>query len=91
MRVLVTGGVGYIGCHGARALARRGHDVVIYDHLSIGHRELATGFELVEGHVAHTTKALRTQHPERRITWLRVEANDRPLRPLRPQHRPGRN
>ena len=38
------------GSHGARALARRGHDVVIYDNLSTGHRELAQGFE-VEGHV----------------------------------------
>jgi UDP-arabinose 4-epimerase len=51
MRVLVTGGAGYIGSHGARALARRGHDVVIYDNLSTGHRELAKGFELVEGNV----------------------------------------
>ncbi len=51
MRVLVTGGAGYIGSHGARALARRGHDVAIYDNLSTGHRELAQGFELVEGHV----------------------------------------
>ena len=62
MRVLVTGGAGYIGSHGARALARRGHDVVIYDNLSTGHRKLAKGFELVEGHVGDAsalTRALR--------------------------------
>jgi UDP-glucose 4-epimerase len=62
MRVLVTGGAGYIGSHGARALARRGHDVVIYDNLSTGHRRLAKGFELIEGNVgdaATLARALR--------------------------------
>ncbi len=49
MRVLVTGGAGYIGSHAARTLARRGHEVVIYDNLSTGHRELAKGFELIVG------------------------------------------
>ena len=51
MRVLVTGGAGYIGSHAVRALAKRGHDVAIYDDLSTGHRELAHGFELIEGSV----------------------------------------
>ncbi|MBZ5629966.1 MAG: UDP-glucose 4-epimerase GalE [Acidobacteriia bacterium] len=51
MRVLVTGGAGYIGSHGARALKRRGHEVVIYDNFNTGHRELAQGFELIEGNV----------------------------------------
>jgi UDP-glucose-4-epimerase GalE len=37
--VLVTGGAGYIGSHSVLALAREGHDVVVYDDLSAGHRE----------------------------------------------------
>ena len=59
MRVLVTGGAGYIGSQSARALARRGHDVVIYDNLSTGHRELAKGFELVVGHVGDASTLAR--------------------------------
>jgi UDP-glucose-4-epimerase GalE len=59
MRVLLTGGAGYIGSHGARAMARRGHDVVIYDNLSTGHRELAKGFELVVGHVGDASTLRR--------------------------------
>jgi len=38
MRVLVTGGAGYIGSHTAKALARVGIEPVVYDNLSTGHR-----------------------------------------------------
>lgn len=53
MRIIVTGGAGYIGSHTARLLADSGHDVLVYDNLSRGHRraaELAVGpGRLVEG------------------------------------------
>jgi UDP-arabinose 4-epimerase len=39
-RVLVTGGAGYVGSHACKALATRGHDVVVVDNLSRGFREL---------------------------------------------------
>ena len=51
MRVVVTGGAGYIGSHAVRELARRGHEVVIYDNLSTGYRSFAGGIELVEGDI----------------------------------------
>jgi len=38
MRILVTGGAGYIGSHAVRLFRERGHDVWVYDNLSAGHR-----------------------------------------------------
>ncbi|MEM0906146.1 MAG: UDP-glucose 4-epimerase GalE [Pseudomonadota bacterium] len=38
MRVLVTGGAGYIGSHAAKALAEAGHEPVVFDSLRTGHR-----------------------------------------------------
>lgn len=56
MVVLVVGGAGYVGSHAARALRNHGHDVVIYDNLSTGHRFLADGFELIVGDIADVVK-----------------------------------
>ncbi|HUG52053.1 MAG TPA: UDP-glucose 4-epimerase GalE [Vicinamibacteria bacterium] len=39
MRVLVTGGAGYIGSHAVREFRDAGHEVVVLDDLSRGHRE----------------------------------------------------
>jgi UDP-arabinose 4-epimerase len=39
MRVAVIGGAGYIGSHTAKALAQAGHEPVVVDNLSTGHRE----------------------------------------------------
>lgn len=50
MRVLVTGGAGYVGSVSVEALVAAGHDVVVLDDLSKGHREaVAPGTRLVEG------------------------------------------
>jgi UDP-glucose 4-epimerase len=38
MRVLVTGGAGYIGSHVVKALGERGYDTLVYDNLSTGNR-----------------------------------------------------
>ena len=39
MRILVTGGAGFIGSHLAEAFLAAGHDVAVLDNLSSGHRE----------------------------------------------------
>jgi len=50
MRVLVTGGAGYVGSVSVEALIAAGHDVVVLDDLSRGHRDaLPGGVRLVQG------------------------------------------
>ena len=39
MRILVTGGAGFIGSHVVDAYVREGHEVGVLDNLSTGHRE----------------------------------------------------
>lgn len=40
MRVLVTGGAGYIGSHAVKALTRAGHQPVVLDNLVYGHADI---------------------------------------------------
>lgn len=51
MRVLVTGGAGYIGSHVALDLSRNGHEPIILDNLSKGHREAALSHRFIEGDI----------------------------------------
>ena len=53
MKILVTGGAGYIGGTVAGLLAENGHKTVIFDNLSHGRRDLLpAGVEFIEGELA---------------------------------------
>jgi UDP-glucose-4-epimerase GalE len=47
MRVLVSGGAGYIGSHAMKELRRAGHEAVALDDLRLGHRGALLGAPLV--------------------------------------------
>jgi UDP-glucose 4-epimerase len=57
MRILVTGGAGYIGSVVVEELLRDGHETVVYDNLSKGHRAaVVKGAEFVEGDLIDTAR-----------------------------------
>ena len=61
MRVMVTGGAGYIGSVVAEELLKDGHDVIVYDNLSKGHRgSLSPGAEFVQADLMDTDRLSRT-------------------------------
>ena len=66
MKVLVTGGAGYIGSVVAEELLATGHEPVIYDSMLKGHAAaLPQGVPIVRGDVRDTALLLRTLQDER--------------------------
>ena len=52
MKILVTGGAGFIGSNIVKRLLELGHEPVVLDNLSSGYKEnLFTGVTLIEGDV----------------------------------------
>ena len=52
MRILITGGAGFIGSHVIDALIQKGHHPVALDDLSSGHREnVPEGAEFIEADI----------------------------------------
>ena len=68
MRVLVTGGAGYIGSHTVRLLQASGHEVWVYDNLSLGHRASVPADRLI---VADLLEPVRLDHA---LVSRRIEA-----------------
>jgi UDP-glucose 4-epimerase len=65
MRILVTGGAGYIGSVVVEKLLATGHDSVVYDNLSQGHREaVLSGAEFIEAEILDSPalKSALTKH-----------------------------
>jgi UDP-glucose-4-epimerase GalE len=67
LKILVTGGAGYIGSHACKVLAEHGHEPITYDNLSRGHRE-AVKFGPLEigdtGDKAHVLEVLKQHRPD---------------------------
>lgn len=75
MKVLVTGGCGYIGSHVVRQLSEAGRRVVVFDNLSTGFRDaLLHGEELVVGDLADTAALDRLFEDHRFRTVLHFAA-----------------
>ncbi|HTM87680.1 MAG TPA: UDP-glucose 4-epimerase GalE [Terriglobales bacterium] len=68
MKVLVTGGAGYIGSVVSSELLRFGHQVVVYDNLSHGHRRaVPRGAEVITGEIGEREaldRAFQQHRPE---------------------------
>ena len=87
MRVLVTGGAGYIGAHVVRALQRHGHLVAVLDDLSSGSRDrLSPDTPLFLGSDLDTPFVVETLHNHRAEGVVHLAAKkgveesvDRPL------------
>jgi UDP-glucose 4-epimerase len=67
MRIVVTGGAGYIGSHMVKLLADRGDEVTVLDDLSTGHADAVRSAKLVRGDIADvslTSRVLKEHRTE---------------------------
>jgi UDP-glucose 4-epimerase len=65
LKILVTGGAGYIGGTVALRLLSTGHNVLIYDNFCHGHRDLVpAGTQLIEGDIADRERLTRILRDE---------------------------
>ena len=60
MKVLICGGAGYIGSNMTAMLAAQGHEPIVFDNLSKGHRAAIKDFELIEGDIADFPLLVKT-------------------------------
>ena len=60
MRVLVAGGAGYIGSHTCKALARAGHQPIVYDNLHTGHRWAVKWGPFIQGDLNDASRLAET-------------------------------
>jgi UDP-glucose 4-epimerase len=77
VKVLVTGGAGYIGSHTVRALRASGHNVVVIDTLERGHRQALLGAPLFQGDIANRAyldRIFREERPEAVIHFAAYKA-----------------
>jgi UDP-glucose 4-epimerase len=68
MKVLVTGGAGYIGAHTVREMVNRGYEVVVLDNMEYGYEKALLGqAKLVRGNIADSAlldNLFQTEKPD---------------------------
>ena len=62
MRVLVTGGAGYIGSHAVQELTRSGYQPAVFDNLQTGHRKAVQNATFIQGDLADREKLRQIFH-----------------------------
>lgn len=55
MRILVTGGAGYVGSHAVRRVLADGHDVWVFDNLTTGHPAAVPAGRLIQGDLSDSS------------------------------------
>ena len=79
MKVLVTGGAGYIGSITAQELKKQGFEVVIYDSLEHGFEQAVKDLEVVVGSTHDDKLLLKTLKPSglnQCYCWLKKSSTD---------------
>ncbi len=75
MKILITGGAGFIGSHLCDALIERGHNLTVVDNLVLGRKENIShllekvGFEFIEEDLLHT-EAMREIFKDRKFDMV---------------------
>ena len=64
MRILVTGGAGYIGSHMVKMLAARGDEVTVLDDLSTGHADAVRNAHFVRADLSQVSAVLKERNTE---------------------------
>jgi UDP-glucose 4-epimerase len=83
MKILITGGAGYIGSHVVKALGKAGHNLLIFDNLSTGHKWAVLSGRLIQGDladrpfIAETLRAFRPEVVMHFAASVQVEASVR--------------
>src|SRR5438045_3126489 len=75
MRILVTGGAGYIGSHAAKSLARANFEPVVLDNLSANNADSVKWGPLIEGDISDATLVRKIIRDHRIEAVLHFAAN----------------
>lgn len=71
MKITVAGGAGYIGSHVSHRLVEAGHEVVVYDNLSLGNRSsIPAAARFVHGDVSDPIAARKALEGSRAVVYL---------------------